>query len=59
MPDARGRFKGQGWSRLRAEGWERAFGQNPPASGTNSSCTHKPLIWCGVCKRVPSEDEAA
>lgn len=26
MPDANGNFKGQGWSRARAAGWERVFG---------------------------------
>jgi hypothetical protein len=34
MPDAQGNLKGQGWSRKREEGWERAFGRNPSASGT-------------------------
>jgi hypothetical protein len=26
VPDARGNFKGQGWSKGREAGWERAFG---------------------------------
>lgn len=26
MPDAKGNVKGQGWSRKREEGWEKAFG---------------------------------
>jgi hypothetical protein len=29
MPDARGNFKGQGWSKGREEGWERVFGPKP------------------------------
>jgi hypothetical protein len=26
MPDSRGAFQGQGWSRKREEGWQRVFG---------------------------------
>jgi hypothetical protein len=26
MPDSRGAFRGQGWSRKREEGWQRVFG---------------------------------
>jgi hypothetical protein len=29
MPDSKGRFKGTGWTRARAAGWDRAFGGPP------------------------------
>lgn len=47
MPDAEGNLKGQGWSRKREEGWERAFGRNPSASGSDSSGGQ----WCPQCGR--------
>lgn len=44
MPDAQGNLKGQGWSRKREEGWERAFRRNPSAGGTKPSCNLH-TIW--------------
>jgi hypothetical protein len=37
MPDARNQFKGQGWSRKREEGWDRAFARPKPADEPTSS----------------------
>jgi hypothetical protein len=50
MPDAQGNLRGQGWSRKREEGWQRVFG--------TERCTHRPLIFCSICGRVPTEAEA-
>jgi hypothetical protein len=55
MPDARGNFKGQGWSKGREEGWERVFGAEMRAHDHDWDCTHakayldERYVW--VCSR--------
>jgi hypothetical protein len=39
MPDARNQFKGQGWSRKREEGWDRAFASHKISDETVETIT--------------------
>jgi hypothetical protein len=59
MPDARGNFKGQGWSRTREEGWQRVFGPEMRAHDHDWGCrhpvdarqfeSHSGMPYCEVC----------
>jgi hypothetical protein len=54
MPDDRGVFHGQGWSRRREEGWDRAF---------RRQCRHDwrtapGFCWCVRCDEVKVLDPA-
>lgn len=63
MPDASGRFIGQGWSQAREDAWTRVFGPalaDDPAyeldAATQQCCASGfPEVPCANCPAVPSE----
>jgi hypothetical protein len=67
MPDSAGNFKGQGWSRRRAEGWDRVFGRReiePPKPQPCTDCGGTGVIpggpyWDTYCPCVTNANRDA